>query len=128
MNMKSGKVAAMAALLLAQPFAWAAESVEEARDALQTKEDDVTEEKNLEEVFQAAEKQYSLLPSGQMSLNFSANYSYFRDDRIDIALDEDSGQISRFRIEQDAQHSFSSSLSFDYGIWNNSPCRWGGLF
>jgi len=119
MNMKSGKVAAMAALLLAQPFAWAAESVEEARDALQTKEDDVTEEKNLEEVFQAAEKQYSLLPSGQMSLNFSANYSYFRDDRIDIALDEDSGQISRFRIEQDAQHSFSSSLSFDYGIWNN---------
>ncbi|MGJ3256807.1 MAG: transporter [Alcanivorax sp.] len=119
MNIKSGKVAAIAALLLAQPFAWAAESVEEARDALQTKEDDVTEEKNLEEVFQAAEKQYSLLQSGEMSLNFSANYSYFRDDRIDIALDEDSGQISRFRIEQDAQHSFSSSLSFDYGIWNN---------
>lgn len=51
MNMKSGKVAAIAALLLAQPVAWAAESVEEARDALQTKEDDVTEEKNLEEVF-----------------------------------------------------------------------------
>ncbi|KZX63747.1 hypothetical protein, partial [Alcanivorax sp. HI0003] len=119
MNMKSGKVAALAALLLAQPVAWAAESVEEARDALQTKEDDVTEEKNLEEVFQAAEKQYSLLPSGQMSLNFSANYNYFRDDRIDIALDEDSGNISRFRIEQDAQHSFGSSLSFDYGIWNN---------
>ena len=119
MNMKSGKVAALAALLLAQPVAWAAESVEEARDALQTKEDDVTEEKNLEEVFQAAEKQYSLLPSGQMSLNFSANYNYYRDDRIDIALDEDSGNISRFRIEQDAQHSFGSSLSFDYGIWNN---------
>ncbi len=119
MKMKSGKMAALTALLLTQQCAWAADSVEEARDALQTKEDDVTEEKNLEEVFQAAEKQYSLLPSGEMSLNFSANYSYFRDDRIDIALDEDSGNISRFRIEQDAQHSFSSALSFDYGIWNN---------
>ncbi len=119
MKMMSGKVAAMAALLLAQHVAWAAESVYEAREALQTQEYDVTQEKNLEEVFQAAEKQYSLLPSGQMSLNFSANYSYYRDDRIDLAIDEDSGNISRFRIEQDAQHSFSSSLSLDYGIWNN---------
>ena len=62
MNMKSGKVAAIAALLLAQPYAWAAESVEEARDALQTKEDDVTEEKNLEEVFQAAENSTHCCP------------------------------------------------------------------
>ncbi len=119
MKMMSGKVAAAAALLLAQHVAWAADSVDEAREALQTHEDDVTQEKNLEEVFQAAEKQYSLLPSGQMSLNFSANYNYYRDDRIDIAIDEDTGSISRFRIEQDAQHSFASSLSLDYGIWNN---------
>lgn len=119
MKMMSGKVAVAAALLLAQHVAWAADSVDEAREALQTQEDDVTQEKNLEEVFQAAEKQYSLLPSGQMSLNFSGNYTYFRDDRIDIAIDEDTGNISRFRIEQDAQHSFSSSLSVDYGIWNN---------
>ncbi|MDX1474907.1 MAG: transporter [Reinekea sp.] len=119
MKMMSGKVAVVAALLLAQHVAWAADSVDEAREALQTQEDDVTQEKNLEEVFQAAEKQYSLLPSGQMSLNFAANYSYYRDDRIDIAIDENTGNISRFRIEQDAQHSFSSSLSFDYGIWNN---------
>ncbi|MQX54069.1 transporter [Alcanivorax sediminis] len=119
MKMMSGKVAVAAALLLAQHVAWAADSVDEAREALQTQEDDVTQEKNLEEVFQAAEKQYSLLPSGQMSLNFSGNYSYYRDDRIDIAIDEDTGNISRFRIEQDAQHSFSSSLSVDYGIWNN---------
>ena len=119
MKMMSGKVAVAAALLLAQHVAWAADSVDEAREALQTQEDDVTQEKNLEEVFQAAEKQYSLLPSGQMSLNFSANYNYYRDDRIDIAIDEDTGNISRFRIEQDAQHAFSSSLSLDYGIWNN---------
>lgn len=119
MKMMSGKVAVAAALLLACHVAWAAEDVDEARDALQAHDDDVTQEKNLEEVFQAAEKQYSLLPSGQMSLNFSANYNYYRDDRIDIAFDESSNNISRFRIEQDAQHSFSSALSFDYGIWNN---------
>ena len=118
MKMMSGKVAAMAALLLAHHVAWAAE-VDEAREALQTTDEDVTQEKNLEEVFQAAEKQYSLLPSGEMSLNFSANYNYYRDDRIDIAIDENTGNISRFRIEQDAQHAFSSSLSLDYGIWNN---------
>ncbi|WP_290518363.1 transporter [Alcanivorax sp.] len=118
MKMMSGKVAAMAALLLAHHVAWAAE-VDEAREALQTTDEDVTQEKNLEEVFLAAEKQYSLLPSGEMSLNFSANYNYYRDDRIDIAIDENTGNISRFRIEQDAQHAFSSSLSLDYGIWNN---------
>ena len=74
MKMMSGKVAAMAALLLAHHVAWAAE-VDEAREALQTTDEDVTQEKNLEEVFQAAEKQYSLLPSGEMSLNFSGNYN-----------------------------------------------------
>lgn len=102
----------------AEPAA-APTAVDSARSALEQKDDDVTDEKNLEEVFQATEKRYSLLPSGEMSLNFSANYSYYRDDRIDIAFDENSGNISRFRIEQDAQHSFSAALSFDYGIWNN---------
>lgn len=118
MKMMSGKVAAAALLVMVQQVAWA-ETVDDARQALQAGEDDVTQEKNLEEVFQAAEKQYSLLPSGQMSMNFSGSYNYFRDDRIDIAFDENSGSITRFRIEQDAQHAFSSALSIDYGIWNN---------
>ena len=95
-----------------------ATSTDQAREALTAKEDDVTAEKNLEEVFQAAEKQYSLLKSGQMALDYSIDYSYYRNDRIDIAFN-DSGSISRFLIEQDAQHSFSNSFSFDYGIWNN---------
>ncbi len=89
-----------------------------AREALKAKEDDATAEKNLEEVFQAAEKQYSLLKSGDMSFDYSLGYSYYRNDRVDIAV-SDSGAISRFLIEQDAQHSFSNSFSFDYGVWNN---------
>ncbi|EKF72810.1 hypothetical protein A11A3_16832 [Alcanivorax hongdengensis A-11-3] len=138
MKIMSGKAAALAALLLAaQQAVWAAETddtagnadqpasesgagdVDQAREALKTKDDDVSERKNLEEVFQASDKKYSLLRSGDMTLYFSANYNYYRDDRIDLAIDEDTGNISRFRIEQDAQHSFSSALSFDYGIWNN---------
>src|SRR5690606_18726937 len=51
-------------------------------------------------------------------MNFSGDYSYYRDDRIDINIG-DSGNITRFRIENDAQHSFGAGLSFDYGIWNN---------
>lgn len=94
-----------------------AEDVDDAREALQQKESDVTEESNLEEVFQATQKQYSLLPSGQMSMNFGASYSYFRDNRIVIAIEE--GQVTNFQIENDSQHSFGSSLSLDYGIWNN---------
>lgn len=94
-----------------------AEDVEDAREALQQKESDVTEESNLEEVFQATQKQYSLLPSGEFTMNFGASYSYFRDNRIDIAIEQ--GQITNFQIENDAQHSFGASLSLDYGIWNN---------
>lgn len=95
-----------------------APAADAAREALQQKEDDTTAQKNLEEVFQATEKQYSLLKSGAIGLDYSFNYSYFRDDRIDIAFN-DSGQLSRFRVENDAQHSFTNSLSADYGIFDN---------
>lgn len=88
-----------------------------AREALQQREGDVTSEENLEQVFQATEKQYSLLRAGAMSLYFSGDYSYYRNDAIDIAVGE-SG-ISRFQIENDAQHSFGASLSFDYGVKDN---------
>ncbi|MCB1837177.1 MAG: transporter, partial [Alcanivoracaceae bacterium] len=70
-----------------------APAVDAAREALQQKDTDVTQEKNLEEVFQAAEKQYSLLKAGDIRMNFSGDYSYYRDDRIDINIG-DSGNIT----------------------------------
>ena len=103
--------------IMAPVHAEEGDDVDQAREALQQKESDVTEETNLEQVFQAAQKQYSLLPSGDMSMNFGASYSYFRDNQIDINVTE--GGIDRFRIENDSQHSFGATLSFDYGIWNN---------
>ena len=105
---------ALLCCLLATAGIVQAEDVDDAREALQQKETDVTSESNLEEVFQATQKQYSLLPSGQISMNFGASYSYFRDNQINIAIEE--GQVTNFQIENDSQHSFGSSLSVDYGI------------
>lgn len=90
-----------------------------AREALQQREGDVSQESNLEEVFTASEKQYSLLPRGRMSLYWSSDYSYYRNDTIDIAIDESSGSINRFRIENDAEHAFTTGLSVDYGLRDN---------
>jgi len=90
-----------------------------ARDALTQKADDASSEKNLEEVFQASEKTYSLLKAGKVGLLFDVDYSYYRDSRIDIAISEGSSQLTRFRIEEDAQNTFSNNLELSYGVWDN---------
>lgn len=95
-----------------------ATAVDEARQAVTQQESDVTAEKNLEEVFQRTEKQYSLLKAGDMGFDYAFGYSYYRDDRIDIAFN-DGGQLSRFLIENDAEHTFSNTLSADYGVFDN---------
>lgn len=96
-----------------------ATSQEKAREALQQKEGDVSSQKNLEQVFQASEKNYSLIKAGQASLYYDFEYSYFRDDRIDIAIDPNSSNVTRFQVENDAQHSFGNTLSANYGVWDN---------
>lgn len=90
-----------------------------ARDALTKKADDASSEKNLEEVFQASENNYSLLKKGKVGLNYEVDYSFYRDSRIDLAVDGTSSQITRFRIEEDAQHTVSNSLELTYGVRNN---------
>lgn len=90
-----------------------------AREALTKKADDASTEKNLEEVFQASEKSYSLLKAGKVGLSYDVSYSFFKDNRIDIALDGSSSGITRFRIEEDAQHSISNTLDLTYGVWDN---------
>lgn len=96
-----------------------AASQDKAREALQQKEGDVSSQKNLEQVFQASEKNYSLIKAGQASLYYDFEYSYFRDDRIDIAIDPNSSNVTRFQIENDAQHSFGNTLSANYGVKDN---------
>lgn len=94
-------------------------SADSARDALRQQADDATSEKNLQEVFQATEKTYSLLKEGQISLQYDVDYSYYGDYRVDLATASNSSQITRFRIEQDAQHSLSNNFELAYGVRNN---------
>lgn len=96
----------------------AASSTDAARDALTQKAGDASSEKNLEQVFQASEKTYSLLKAGKVGLLFEVDYSYYRDSRIDLAI-SDSSQVTRFRIEEDAQNTFTNSLELSYGVWDN---------
>lgn len=92
---------------------------DQAREALKQKEGDASTEKNLQEVFQAAEKNYSLLKKGMTSLQYDLDYSYYRDSRIDIAISDSSSTLTRFRIEEDAQHTFTNSFDLSYGVRNN---------
>lgn len=101
------------------PASQPGEAADTAREALKQKEGDASSEKNLQEVFQAAEKQYTLLKRGKISLQFDADYSYYRDSRIDIAISGNSSSLSRFRIQEDAQHTISTNFDLSYGLRNN---------
>src|SRR5690554_7509395 len=61
-------------------------NVDQAREALARQEGDEDSTKQLEEVFQAAEKNYSLQKKGTHSLNYSFDYSYTGDQRLDLAI------------------------------------------
>ena len=65
-------------------------NVDEAREALARQEGDEDSSKQLEEVFQAAETSYSLQKKGTHSLNYSFDYSYTGDQRLDLAITDGS--------------------------------------
>ncbi len=92
-------------------------SVEKAREALTKQDEDADSAKQLEEVFQAAEKSYSLLKQGKMSLNYSFDYSYFGDQRLVIEIQN--GSPRNFDVTPSAQHTFTNSFTFDYGLLDN---------
>jgi hypothetical protein len=92
-------------------------NVDKAREALAKQSDDDDSTKQLEEVFQAAEKSYSLMKSGGKSLSYSFDYSYLSDSRIDIEIVN--GVTRNLDINPSATHSFTNSFSFDYGVLNN---------
>lgn len=93
------------------------ETVDSARDALSKKEDDADSAQALEEVFQAAEKSYTLLKEGERTLTYGIDYSLVRDTVIEsIRTGENSFSVVG---QSEAQHTFTNSFTFDYGIWNN---------
>jgi len=97
-------------------FAEEASDTDKAREALAAQEGE-TDNEQLEEVFQAAEKNYSLLKAGGKSLSYSLDYSYTSDSRIDLEVVNNT--IRNLDVNPSASHSFTNSFSFSYGILNN---------
>ncbi|MDS7924346.1 transporter [Acinetobacter sp. V115_6] len=91
----------------------------QAATALQKKEGDATQETNLQEVFSSNERQYSLIKRGVFSAYYDLDYTYYRDTRIDLALADNSSQLNRLRIEEDANHTLTNSFTVQYGILDN---------
>lgn len=91
--------------------------VSSAREALSQQEGDTTQEKSLEEVFEATENSYSLMKEGQTSLGFNMSYSYVADQRLDV--DIQNGQVLAFDVNPSATHNLSNNFNFDYGYENN---------
>lgn len=92
-------------------------SVEDAREALAQQEGDEDSTEQLEEVFQAAEQNYSLLQAGRQSLNYSFNYSYSGSQNLDLEVIN--GQVRNLDVSPEATHNFTNSFSYDYGFYDN---------
>jgi hypothetical protein len=92
-------------------------SVEQARDALGKKDDDADSAKALEQVFSASEKSYTLLKKGERTLTYGFDYSLTRDTQIETYRANDN--VISVAAQAQAQHTFTNSFSFDYGIWDN---------
>ena len=106
-----------AAMCAQQGWAEDQADVNKAREALAKKSSDKDSSKQLEEVFQAAEKNYSLLKKGKMSLTYSFDYTYTADQRLDINIVDNS--IRNLDITPSATHEFTNAFSFDYGLLDN---------
>ncbi len=94
---------------------WA--DVSDAREALTKSDEDATQEKSLEEVFEATENSYSLMKKGQTSMNYSMSYSYTADQRLNIEFS--GSEIRSFDVTPSATHNLTNNFSFDFGHLNN---------
>ncbi|MDP3846121.1 MAG: transporter [Pseudomonas sp.] len=92
-------------------------SVEQARDALSKKEGDADSAKALEQVFSASEQSYTLLKKGERTLTYGFDYSLTRDTQIQTF--RANNNVVSVAAQSQAQHSFTNSFTFDYGVWDN---------
>lgn len=116
-------------LLIAEQAISANKTNTKARDAVAKKDTDADSEKALEEVFEAASQNYSLLYAGGVAINYSADYSYYGDQSIRLAIEpklDANGQqvagksiIRNASVERTASHTLVNSFTLDYGLFNN---------
>lgn len=91
----------------------------QAATALQKKENDATQETNLQEVFTSNERQYSLIKKGIFSSYYDVDYTYYRDSRLDLAMSDSSSALQRLRVEEDANHTLTNTFTVQYGVLDN---------
>jgi hypothetical protein len=105
-----------------------AADVAQARDALTKQDSDADTEQALEEVFEAAENSYSLLKRGGLGLNYSFDYSYYGDQRLNLIIAPEvdaegnasgDSNILSADVSPAASHTFTNSFSLDYGLMDN---------
>lgn len=92
---------------------------DQAASALQKKETDATQETNLQEVFTSNERQYSLIKKGIFSSYYDLDYTYYRDSRLDLALNDNNSSLTRLRVEEDANHTLTNTFTVQYGLLDN---------
>ncbi|MDF3932730.1 transporter [Pseudomonas citronellolis] len=117
MRFRGYACAAILALLASGATFAEEDSVDQARDALAKKSDDADSAKALEQVFQAAEKSYTLLKKGERTLTYGMDYSMMRDTRIEQV--KTGNNVYSVLATSEAQHTFTNSFTFDYGVWDN---------
>ncbi len=97
----------------------AGDSADAVRNALGKQEGDVDQTDLLKETLTSRDKQYSMLRKGKFAATYDLNYSYIGQQSIDAQFDEESSQLTLFKIENTRSHTFTNTLSADYGLLDN---------
>lgn len=92
-------------------------NVSKARQALAKKKGDSDTTKQLEQVFEASQKNYSLLKAGHQDLSYAFDYTYTADQRLDLNIVN--SQIRNLDVTPSATHEFDNSFTYDYGLLDN---------
>ncbi len=109
-------LALMPLIALAQPSADGSEAV---RNALGKQEGDVDQNDLLKETLTSRDKQYSMLKRGKVAATYDLNYSYIGQQQIDARFDDTTSQLTLFKIENTRSHTFTHTVSVDYGLLDN---------
>lgn len=106
-----------------EPAPAAAKSADtSARQALAKNEGDTDNKKLLESVLESSERNYSLLKKGEFDFNYDFNYTFIGNESIEAATTQNTAGetvLNKFAINKAATHSFTNTISMDYGLRNN---------
>lgn len=109
-------LASFACSVLAQPNGEGADAV---RNALGKQEGDVDQSDLLKETLTSKDKQYSLLKHGKVAATYDLTYTYIGQQQIDAQFDSNTSQLTLFKIDNTRSHTFTHTISVDYGLLNN---------